>query len=151
MHVVVGYPDQAEERAILDLVEGEAAHEPAPMAHQLHADAILVGAGDVAQVHLSPALKDYIMRLVLATRDAMVPEVRKAIEHPVLPRGTLALAAAVRARAWMHGRDHGLPSDVAELAPDVLSHRLVPTWRARAEGVTARSLVSRLIEAIPAL
>lgn len=152
MHVVVGFPDQTEERAILDLVEGEAAQEPAPMARQLHADAILAGGADVAQVHLSPALKDYIVRLVLGTRDATVaPEVRKSIEHPVSPRGTLALAAAVRARAWMLGRDHGLPQDVAELAPDVLAHRLVPTWRARAEGVTARALVARLIEAVPAL
>ena len=88
----------------------------------------------------------------MATREEQpAPEIRRAIEHPVSPRGTLALAASAKARAFLRGRDHAVPDDVAELAPDILAHRLVPTWRAAADGVTARSLVARLLDIVQPL
>ena len=70
------------------------------------------------------------------------------IDHPVSPRGSLALAAAAKARAYLHGRDYALPEDVADVAPDALAHRIVMTWRAVAEGRTtpaqaARDMVTR--------
>ncbi len=67
------------------------------------------------------------------------------MEHPVSPRGTLALAAAVQARAWLKGRDYGLPEDAIALAPDALAHRMVPTWAAVSEGRTGRSLVADVL------
>ena len=152
MHVLVDYPDSSEERAILDLVDEETSHHTHAPAPLLDKATILAGAADVARVHLSPTMKDYIVRLVMATREPKyAPDVRKSIAHPVSPRGTLALAAAVRARAYLQGRDFGLPEDAVELGPDVLAHRLIPTWQDRAEGVTARSLIARLIDAVPPL
>ncbi len=149
MCVELDLPGKEAELAILDLVEGELAGQGAPFGDALTHEEIFAARRDAAQVYLSPALKDYIARLVVATREAgAVPDLREAIAHPVSPRGTLALAAAVRARAYLHGRDHGLPEDVAELAHDVLAHRLIPTWRAQAEGQTARSLVDRLLAAV---
>ncbi|MFT3971966.1 MAG: AAA family ATPase [Amaricoccus sp.] len=152
LHVLLDYPGQAEERAILDLVESEeraARHVPV---ERLGAGGLAAAREEVRAVHLAPALKDYIVRLVAATREPdTVPEVRAAIQHPVSPRGTLALAAGARARAFLRGRDHAVPEDVADLAPDVLAHRLVPTWRAAADGVTARGLVATLVERVPAL
>ena len=64
------------------------------------------------------------------------------------PRGTLALASAVQARAWLKGRDYGVPEDVIALAPDALAHRLVPSWAARAEGRTGRSLVADILKVV---
>ena len=152
MHVLVDFPDAEAERAILDLVETETAAEPSRVGHSLDAETIFAARAEVAKVHLAPALKDYMVRLVMATReDEPQPEIRRAIEHAVSPRGTLALAAAVKARAFLHGRDYGVPDDVAELAPDILAHRLVPTWRAVADGETARGLVRRLLDAIAPL
>jgi len=152
MHVLLDYPGAGEERAILDLVESEeraAQHVPV---ERLTAGGLAAARQEVRAVHLAPALKDYIVRLVSATREAeTVPEVRAAIQHPVSPRGSLALAAAARARAFLAGRDFAVPEDVAALAPDVLAHRLVPTWRAAADGVTARSLVAALVERVPPL
>ena len=88
----------------------------------------------------------------MATREAeAIPGVSGRIEHAVSPRGTLALAAAARARAFLSGRDYAVPEDVAELAPDVLAHRVIPTWRASAEGVTGRTLVQSLIEHVEPL
>lgn len=152
MHVLLDYPGKADERAILDLVEGEArTARPSPV-ERLTPGGLAAARQEVRAVHLAPALKDYIVRLVAATREAdTLPDLRAAIQHPVSPRGTLALAAGARARAFLHGRDYAVPEDVADLAPDVLAHRLVPTWRAAADGVTARSLVATLIERVPAL
>lgn len=149
LHVVVGLPDAASERKILDLVERESAGVEQPMTLKLSADEVRRARADVARIYLAPALKDYIVRLVSATREADVaPDVRRAIEYPVSPRGTLSLAAAAKARAYLHGRDHATPDDVADLAADTLAHRLVLTWRAAADGRTARDLVAPLLDAV---
>ncbi|SMO43251.1 AAA family ATPase [Paracoccus laeviglucosivorans] len=140
LHLSLDLPDATAERGILDLVEAEAlAPVAAPMG--LVTDAQIHEAKrQVAGVHLAPALKDFIVRLVMATRAGGA--VHEWVEHPVSPRGTLALAAAVRARAWMAGRDHGLPEDAEELAEDALAHRLIPSWQAQGEGRTGRSLIA---------
>ena len=152
MHVLLDYPGAGEERAILDLVESEERATHHVPVERLSPGGLVAARAEVRAVHLAPALKDYIVRLVAATREAeTVPEVRAAIQHPVSPRGSLALAAAARARAFLSGRDFAVPEDVAALAPDVLAHRLVPTWRAAADGVTARSLVAALVERVPPL
>ena len=127
---------------------GEAPARPAP----IPTEAILAARNKAAAIHLAPALKDYIVRLVMATRKSgAMPEIEDKIEHAVSPRGSLALAAAARARAFLAGRDYAVPEDVSELAPDILSHRVIPTWRASAEGITGRSLVARLVERVEPL
>lgn len=151
LHFEVDLPGAEAELAILNMVEGELTAGEAVPECLLTESAVLAAQAMAAQVHLSPALKDYIVRLVMGTRNGEHAALAGAVEHPVSPRGTLALAAAVRARAYLHGRDFGLPEDVQLLAPDVLSHRLIPTWRARAEGRTARVLIRALIDAVPPL
>ena len=134
---------------ILDLVESEDRVPGGVHPTRLPVTALLAARESVREIDLAPALKDYIVRLVTATRDGSVdPELRLAIEHPVSPRGTLALAAAARARAFLDGRSYAVPEDVVELAPDALAHRLVPTWRAAADGITARDLVARLLDSV---
>jgi len=149
LHVVVSLPDAASERLILDLVEREATGHEQPLGVRLTAEEVRRARRDVANVHLAPAIKDYIVRIVAATREPdTVPEVRRAIEYPVSPRGTLSLAAAAKARAYLDGRDHVTPDDVADLAEDTLAHRLVLTWRAAADGRTARDLVAPLLDQV---
>ena len=99
-------------------------------------------------VHVAPALKDYIVRLVTATRD---PDLAPEIEHAVSPRGSLALLAGARARAWLEGRDYAGPDDVAALAPDALAHRMVLSWRAEADGATPRAVLQRLLDRVQPL
>ncbi|MCB8836359.1 AAA family ATPase [Aurantimonas sp. VKM B-3413] len=152
MHVLVELPDARSELEILDLVEREDAGESPARPDPISTGAILNARREVAAIHLAPALKDYIVRLVMATREAeAIPGVSGRIEHAVSPRGTLALAAAARARAFLAGRDYAVPEDVSELAPDILAHRVIPTWRASAEGVTGRALVQSLIEHVEPL
>ncbi len=149
IHVDLDFPDAEAELSILNMVERELTTAQEDPGAPLSAQEVLAAQAQAAQVHLAPALKDYIVRIVMATRGSdEFPEVREAIEHPVSPRGTLALAAAVRARAYLMGRDYGLPEDATLLARDTLSHRLIPTWRALAEGDTARAIVGRILERV---
>lgn len=147
LHVALDLPGAEAERAILDLVETED-RDPAS-AHtgdiRLDPAAIAAARRAAAAVHLAPALKDFIVRLVIGTRETGGGPLEGLVEHAVSPRGTLALAAATRARALLHGRDHGLPEDVEALAADALAHRLIPSWRATSEGIDARAIIARLL------
>lgn len=145
LHLRLELPDATNERAILDLIEAEGTAPP-PASTAVTPDQLKQARAEAAKVFLSPALKDFIVRLVMATRSGGA--VAQWVEHPVSPRGTLALAAGVRARAWLHGRDHGLPEDAEALAADALSHRLVPAWQAETEGRDSRALVDQILREV---
>lgn len=145
MHLDLALPGAEAERAILDLVETEAREDRGAPADKLGAGAIRTARGAVAGIFLAPALKDFIVRLIVATRETAGGPLEGMIAHAVSPRGTLALAAGARARAALHGRDHGLPEDVEALAADILSHRLIPSWQATSEGLSSRDLITRLL------
>lgn len=145
LHLDLALPGAAAERAILDLVEDEGRAQPQPAPDPLPSAAIRAARAAVAQIHLAPALKDFIVRLVIATRETAGGPLEGLVEHAVSPRGTLALAASARARAALHGRDHALPDDVEALATDALAHRLIPSWRAVSEGLSARMLIERVL------
>ncbi|MEI4472727.1 AAA family ATPase [Frigidibacter sp. MR17.24] len=147
LHIDLALPGAEAERRILDLVEDET-RAPAPAPGRTDPAAVLAARAAAAQVHLAPALRDFIVRLVVATRETAGTPLEGLIEHPVSPRGTLALAAASRARALLRGRDHALPEDVEALAPDALAHRLVPSWRAGTEGIGGREIVARLLATV---
>lgn len=152
LHVVVEPPGPEDERRILDLVEREGVEGTSLGIARITMKEMRAARREAMDVHVSPALKDYIVRLVTATRGGdLAPEVAASIEHPVSPRGSLALASGSRALAWLRGRDHATPEDVRELAMDALAHRLIPTWRATAEGATPRGLVQALLDRIEPL
>ncbi|KMK65190.1 MoxR family ATPase [Puniceibacterium sp. IMCC21224] len=147
MHVVLDLPDAATERRILDLVEAEGQGvAPAPMSLSL--EDVRAARKAAMAVHLSEPLRDYIVRLVTATR---ADPYARDIDHAVSPRGSLALASAAKARAYLHNRDFAMPEDVADVAGDALAHRMVMTWRAVAEGRTARALIADVLRDVEAL
>ena len=104
-------------------------------------------------VYVHEAVSEYAVRLVMATREPSewnLSELEPLVVHGASPRGSLGLVAAARALALVRGRDHVLPADVAEVAVDVLSHRLVLTYDAIADGVPRRRLVERVLEKVAA-
>ena len=103
------------------------------------------------EVYVHPLVADYVVRLVMATRaprEYGVEGVDGVLDVGASPRATLGLVAAARAMALIRGRDHVLPGDVRELAPDVIAHRLVLGFDAVADGVTAASVVERVVSAV---
>ncbi len=102
-------------------------------------------------VYLDHKIKNYILDLVLATRDpegAGLPDLKSLISFGASPRATLFLARAAKALALVRGRGFVIPEDVKEIAADVLRHRIVATYEAEAEEITTDTLVTRLLERI---
>jgi MoxR-like ATPase len=148
MKVVVGYPTDDEELGILYRMG-----TTRPAAEAVLDPARLRGLQERARsVFVHHALAQYVVRLVVATREPArfgVGDVAPLLAYGASPRATLGLVAAARALALLRGRDYVLPVDVTELAVDVLSHRLVLSFDAVADGVSAESVVARVVEAVP--
>ncbi len=102
-------------------------------------------------LHLAPALEEYLVQLVLATRkpDAYGAELKRWIAWGASPRGTIALDRCARARAWLEGRDYVLPEDVHAVAIDVLRHRVLLSYEAEAEGITSDQVIAALLQRVP--
>jgi MoxR-like ATPase len=105
----------------------------------------------VDAVYLDNKIRGYILDLVMATRDprsAGLGELADLIAFGASPRATLFLARAAKAMALVRGRGYVIPEDVKELAPDVLRHRIIPTYEAEAEEISSDTLVAKLLDRI---
>ncbi len=148
LKVIVDYPNEREEREVLDRrLAGEIGRPAAVM----DADALLALRVKAAAVRMEPRLRDYIVQLARATRSAarVERELDGYVAHGASPRATAALAEAARAHAFLDGRDYAAPDDVKAMALDVLRHRLVLTYEAEADAVSADAVIERLLLAVP--
>jgi MoxR-like ATPase len=148
MKVTVDYPSDVDELAILYRMSTDR-----PRARTVLDPRRLRALQDRAsQVFVHHALAEYVVRLVLASRDPVrfgLGDIAPLLAYGASPRATLGLVSAARAQALLRGRDYVLPEDVRDLAVDVISHRLVLSFDAIADGVLAESVVRRLVEAVP--
>ena len=152
MHVRIGYPDAAAELAILRQArDGDGAALRVDSEACIDLDVLAAARAEVAALHLAPALERYIVELVLASRDPgrHDPALAGKIAWGASPRGTIALERCARAHAWLAGRDYLTPEDVRAVAPDVLRHRVLPSFQAQAEGVDGGALVATLLDRVP--
>jgi len=151
MHVEVDYPDSASEHQILRLVRSYAAQQPRGSFRPVSQDVIFDARREVNDVHVAPALEEYLVQLILATRNPSPygEDLARWIEWGSSPRGTLALDRCSRAHAWLMGRAYATPEDVQAIAPDVLRHRVIPSFDAESEGVDANRIVETLIASVP--
>jgi MoxR-like ATPase len=149
MKVVVGYPSAAEEATVV-----ERSLRPAPAVRAiLDADTLAVLQAATPNIYVDPAITAYAVSMVAATRN---PELvgqgalKTYISYGASPRGSINLVHAARALALLRGRRYVVPADIADLAPDVLRHRIVPSFTALAEEVTPDMLLAKIIPAVPA-
>lgn len=150
LHVTVDYPDAALEKEILQLVRGEAANQqPDDGAGMISPIEIQAAQKEVQQVKVSAAVEDYMIRLVMGTREGGV--LAPLLEAGVSPRGTIALDQCARGHAWLRGRDYVLPDDVQAVAPDVLRHRMLLSLKAQASGISREQLVQSLLDQVSAV
>lgn len=146
----VQMPTTEKEREILDQVLLEDHAKPLEKHTSCRPDDVALASTELHKVHISDAVRDYIVRLTGATRgEGHAGSVATHIAHPSSPRGSIFLAQAARARAWLHGADFVTPDDVTALASDVLSGRITLNYQARANGVTARALLEQLLDNTP--
>jgi MoxR-like ATPase len=147
LKLVVGYPRRDDERSLLDRAPPAAA--PARIAGP---EDLVAARAIVEAIWMDPRVKDYVVDLVLATREPAAhgaPELAGLVEWGASPRATLHLAGAARARAFLARRPFATPDDVKAAAPDVLRHRVALSYEAEAEGVTAERVLARILERVP--
>ena len=148
LKVRVDYPQGDEERQILDrMMSGEIP----PVTKALTADALAGLERVVRDIHIDERLRDYMVALVRATRrprEVGLGELAPLIAFGSSPRATLAFSEAARAVAFLRGRGYVVPEDVKEIAHDVLRHRVLLTYEAEAENVTAETIVARILERV---
>ena len=151
MHVVIHYPSAEAEKAILQLARNDYRHGLPKTNLRLTADQVFDARAEVANIYMAEPVEQYLLALVLATRDpaALDPELARWTAFGASPRGTIALDRCARALAWLDGRDYVTPDDVRAMAFDVLRHRILLTFEAEAEGMTADTVIERLIERVP--
>ncbi|MGV8923972.1 MAG: AAA family ATPase [Thermomonas sp.] len=154
MHVRVGYPQVEAETEILRLARERAreALQPAPRQVQRMPIAdVFAARAAVLDLHVAPALERYLVELVLASRDAgrYAAALGQRIAWGASPRGSISLERCARAHAWLAGRDFVTPEDVRAVAPDVLRHRVLPSYEATAEGWDGDRLVAELLQLVP--
>ncbi|HEY6820488.1 MAG TPA: MoxR family ATPase [Burkholderiales bacterium] len=149
MKVLVGYPTEDEEFVIVERVTG-VARDVAAVATTEQLQELQ---RECRSGYVDPALMQYAVRIVSATRDPErhgLPELRKYLTYGASPRASINLIEAARALAYLRGRDYALPEDLLDIAPDVLRHRLVLTYEALSEAVTADELIARILKRLPA-
>ena len=149
MKLKLDYPSREEEETILDRMLVEKQLEKVHAVLDLERLLELRRAADA--VYLDPKVRAYILDLVTATRDprrAGVGDLADLLAYGASPRATLFLARAAKGLALVRGRGWAQPEDVKDVAPDVLRHRLVPTYEAEAEEISTDEIVKRLLERI---
>jgi len=148
--VKVGYPTREDERRIMDRQTAADVTKAEPVV----TPAELIDARKIIkQVYVDDKVKDYIVDVVFATRDPAkygkeLKDLAPLIEFGASPRASIALNLAARAHAFLRRRGYVTPEDVKAVGPDVLRHRLVLTYEADAEEVTAEQIVRRVFEVV---
>ena len=150
MHVRIDYPDADAEREILRLNRSEAleaASGSTEAPHPISQETLFAARGEVLKMHMAPAVEDYLLRIVLGTRDPgrYGDALAGALQYGASPRASIALDRCARAHAWLAGRDYVDPEDVQLVAKEVLRHRILLRYEAEAEGLTPDRFVDELL------
>jgi MoxR-like ATPase len=148
MKVVVGYPTPAEEATVVERVIGP----PPQIEERLSVEDLLRHREAAARVYVDREVVDYAVDLADATRRPerfSLHDLPGLIEYGASPRGPIGLVQSAQALALLRGRRYVLAGDIRDLAPDVLRHRLVLTYDALSDGVSADDVLERVLDAVP--
>ncbi|HEX7675936.1 MAG TPA: MoxR family ATPase [Bdellovibrio sp.] len=149
MKVYVDYPNSRDEMTILK--RAEANHfEKAPLSLKTSSEEILAARRAAQEVYLSDAVREYMVALVAATRmpQKYDADLKRWIEHGASPRATLSLLKASKALAYLRGHDYVTPEHVQIVAPEILGHRIYPSYESEANNISRTDIVKRLIQQV---
>ncbi len=148
MKVLITYPSEMDEFVVVERMTGALATvQPVLTTEQL-----IALQRDTDKVFVDPVLMEYVVRLVTATRSPKeygVPDIAKYITYGASPRASINIVLTARALAFMRGRSYVLAQDLADVAVDVLRHRLVLSYEALSDDVTSDTLIAKVMERIP--
>jgi len=148
LKVVVGYPNRAEERKVVDTVLEDFRREVQPV---LETAQLFEMKKTVSMIYMDDKIKDYVLDVVAATRNPeefRLKELKPLIECGASPRASINLCLAARANAFLAGRGYVTPQDVKDIAYEVLRHRIILTYEAEAEEMTSDDIVRKILESV---
>jgi MoxR-like ATPase len=148
LKVLVGYPSATEEFAIVERMTGSLV----PVRTVLSTQELLALQERVDRVYVDPAIHEYAVRLATATRapkSVGLPDLARFISYGASPRASINLVLSARALAYLRGREYVLPQEVRDMAHDVMRHRLVLSFEAYADGMTADRLLDAILDHVP--
>jgi len=150
LKVQMAYADDVSERLIMQQMRAEEGRS-LPVSVAVSQAAIFSARQQIREVQVSPAMDDYIVALIMATREPQRydPALTDVIEVGASSRASIALDRCARASAWLAGRNHVQPDDVRRLLPDVLRHRIHLSYAAQARGDSVEQLIERLLSLVP--
>lgn len=153
MHVFIDYPSAETERDILHLTRAEARQgltEPKKPEDTMLQQTLFDARNEALDIYMSDELENYLLQLVLATRDPGKYDAKLAdwLEYGASPRASMAIDRCARAHAWLAGRDFVGPEDIQAIAHDVLRHRIILSFEAEAEGISKDHFINELIARI---
>ncbi len=151
MHVTIDYPGDKEEQEILKLARNEAKQSSSfEVTKPVKQEAIFAAREEVLSIHMSENIEQYLLQIVLATRNAGAygDDLAQWLQYGASPRASITLDRCSRAHAWLAERDYVGPEDVQAVAHEVLRHRLILNYEAEAEGLTTDSVISELLSRI---
>ena len=154
MHVSIDYPDAETEKDILKLAQDrdkDGYEKPVKESAYLTQQTVFEAQQQVLNLFVAENLENYMVELILATRNPAKYDAKLAemINYGGSPRATIALDRCARAHAFLRGRDHLLPEDIHNVLHDVLRHRLILSFEAEVEGITADDIIDRLLKVVP--
>jgi MoxR-like ATPase len=155
MLVRIDYPNYAAEREILQLVREEVREgrkeDSQVEGLTIDKESLFTARREVLDLHMAENLETYLLQIIMATRDpnCLGGKYANILQYGASPRATMALDRCARANAWLSGRDFVSPEDIQTLAFDVLRHRIILSFEAEAEGITADHFISQLLNNIP--
>lgn len=151
MYVKIDQPDAESEKKILRLVRREIAVTAVAAPAALDVEDVLQARREAAEVHLSEAVEEYMVQLVMATRhlEKYDPRMAGYIMYGASPRATLALDRCAKIHAWLQERGYVTPEDIRAVVFDILRHRIILSFEAQAEGVTADDVIARILKLVP--
>ncbi len=150
MKVIIDYPAGDSEIEILRLVRGETRGTSNQKTDPIDQEVIFDARKQINELTISEGVERYIVDIITATRypEKYSEELARWIDFGASPRGSIALDKCCRTVAWLNGRDHVIPDDVREVCHDVLRHRLMLSYEASAEGVTAENVIDELLKQV---
>lgn len=149
LKVTVTYPTPEEERLILDrMATTDTRRETAPV---MNPDDIVKGRKAVDEIYIDDKIKDYIINLVVATRNpaSVNLDIKHLIQYGASPRASIMLTLGAKANAFLAGRGFVTPQDVKDVAPSILRHRVIITYEAEAEEQTSDDVVKTILDHVP--
>lgn len=153
MYIKIDQPDAAAEKKILRLVRQEVANgdKPAPQSVSLDINDVLLAREEALQVHMSEAVEEYLVQLIMATRHPEKYDAKMAgfVMYGASPRATLALDRCAKIHAWLHEKNFVTPDDIQAVVYDILRHRVILTFEAQAEGMTTDDVIKKILKLVP--